>query len=130
MLLGLACFFDLNKVYQPTYLRFSSPRYDTLWRVTGKAPAPICFITDPKNHRWRCRNPDCLIITRWFIDLSGIPNDTKIGSLTYDSTSTANVFPRQLQLKGNSGVKMRNFQKKGQTSLLQIFLFSLLYLTK
>ena len=28
----------------------------------------------------------------------GVPNDTKTGNLTYDSTSTANVFPRQLQL--------------------------------
>ena len=29
---------------------------------------------------------------------SGVPNDTKTGNLTYDSTSTSNVFPRQLQL--------------------------------
>ena len=29
---------------------------------------------------------------------SGVPNDTKTGNLTYDSTSTANVFPHQLQL--------------------------------
>ena len=32
-------------------------------------------------------------------------------------------------LKGNFGAKMSIFQKKGRTSLLQIFVFSLLYRT-
>ena len=51
--------------------------------------------------RMRRLHDSITIINKDFLDdveLSGVPNDTKTGNLTYDSTSTANVFPRQLQL--------------------------------
>ena len=51
-----------------------------------------------------------------------------IFNLTLNALKTQwSVLP--IHLKGNFGAKMSIFQKKGRTSLLQIFVFSLLYRT-
>ena len=82
----------LNKVLEQ-FEQHCNPRKNVVferhqfWQITQKDSETVDqLVTRLKNKVKSCEYP------------SGLPNDTKTGNLTYDSKSTANVFPRQLQL--------------------------------